>query len=162
LTSTSRTTRSSTTVGSFALWYLPPFSHASAAAWYEWYPDYAYDFAGISSSAGDTVIVTVLVYTATTGIAIITNESTGAEVYADIDSAAALCQRDAEWIVEGFESDGGLVPFANFGTVTFSGAQAGTPSGAVGPEAANVFEIEQGKLLTTTSVSGSSVTVSYV
>lgn len=28
-------------------------------AWYEWYPDYAYDFSGISLSAGDSITVTV-------------------------------------------------------------------------------------------------------
>jgi hypothetical protein len=28
-------------------------------AWYEWYPDYAYDFSGISISAGDEITVTV-------------------------------------------------------------------------------------------------------
>ena len=28
-------------------------------AWYEWYPDYAYDFSGISFSAGDSVKLTV-------------------------------------------------------------------------------------------------------
>lgn len=28
-------------------------------AWYEWYPDYAHDFSGISFSAGDSVTVTV-------------------------------------------------------------------------------------------------------
>lgn len=29
-------------------------------AWYEWYPDYAYDFSGISVSAGDSITVTVV------------------------------------------------------------------------------------------------------
>jgi hypothetical protein len=28
-------------------------------AWYEWYPDYAYDFSGISFSAGDSVKLTI-------------------------------------------------------------------------------------------------------
>lgn len=31
---------------------------ASYDAWYEWYPDYAYTFSGISISAGDTITVT--------------------------------------------------------------------------------------------------------
>lgn len=35
-------------------------------AWYEWYPDYSYDFSGITVSAGDSITVTV-VATSTTG-----------------------------------------------------------------------------------------------
>ena len=31
---------------------------ASYDAWYEWYPDYAYTFSGISINAGDTITVT--------------------------------------------------------------------------------------------------------
>lgn len=40
----------------------------------------------------------------------------------------ALQELNAEWIVEDFESGGALVPFANFGTVTFTGATATTGS----------------------------------
>lgn len=29
-------------------------------AWYEWYPDYAYDFTGFSVKAGDEVKITVV------------------------------------------------------------------------------------------------------
>lgn len=35
-------------------------------AWYEWYPDYAYDFSGITIAAGDSITVTV-VASGTTG-----------------------------------------------------------------------------------------------
>ncbi len=77
--------------------------------------------------------------------------------------SAALQELNAEWIVEDFEENGGLVPFANFGTVTFTGASATTNSGTVGPSGADIIDIRQNnKVLTDVTVSGSSVTVKYV
>jgi hypothetical protein len=65
--------------------------------------------------------------------------------------------------VEDYEEGDSLVPLANFGTVTFSGASATTGSGSVGPSGATIIDIEQnGQVLTSSSVSGSSVTVKYV
>lgn len=97
------------------------------------------------------------------GVASIWNQNTGIEVIADIGNAHALCQQDAEWIVEDFEENGGMVPFANFGTVTFNGASATKNGGStVGPSGATVIDIYQNQVLTSTSIGGSSVTVSYV
>lgn len=74
----------------------------------------------------------------------------------------ALQELNAEWIVEDFSSGGSLVPFANFGTVTFTGASASGSSGTVTPSGATLIDIKQsGKVLTSSSVSGSSVTVKY-
>ncbi|KAM5540679.1 hypothetical protein V8D89_005710 [Ganoderma adspersum] len=133
-------------------------------AWYEWYPDYAYDFSGISFSAGDSVKVTVTASSKTGGTATITNESTGKTVSHTFSGQPSLCEYDAEWIVEDFSSGGGLVPFANFGAVTFTGASATPNSGsAVGPSGATLIDIEQNsQVLTSVSTSSSSVTVSYV
>ena len=135
----------------------------SPLAWYEWYPDYAYDFSGISFSAGDTVTVTVTATSKTGGTATITNKSTGKTVSHTFSGQPSLCEYNAEWIVEDFEEGSSLVPFANFGTVTFTGASAGTVSGStVGPSGATLIDIEQNnKVLTSVSTSGSSVTVSY-
>ena len=146
---------------------LPPDIHRSLneypPAWYEWYPDYAYDFSGISFSAGDTVTVTVTASSKTGGTATITNQTKGKTVTHTFSSQPSLCEYNAEWIVEDFESGGSLVPFANFGTVTFTGASAGLVSGGTaGPSGATLIDIEQNnKVLTSVSVSGSSVTVSY-
>lgn len=75
----------------------------------------------------------------------------------------ALQELNAEWIVEDFSSGGSLVPFANFGTVTFTGASASGSSGTVTPSGATLIDIKQNnKVLTSSSVSGSSVTVKYV
>ncbi|PIL36482.1 hypothetical protein GSI_00171 [Ganoderma sinense ZZ0214-1] len=133
-------------------------------AWYEWYPDYAYDFSGISFSAGDSVTVTVTASSKTGGTATITNVSTGKTVSHTFSGQPSLCEYDAEWIVEDFSSGGGLVPFANFGTVTFTGASATTNSGSsVGPSGSTLIDIEQsGKVLTSVSTTSSTVTVSYV
>ena len=132
-------------------------------SWYEWYPDYAYDFSGISFSAGDTVSLSVVASSSTSGTAYITNESNGQSVSQPITSSSALCQENAEWIVEDFEEGGGMVPFANFGTVTFGGATAQTSAGnSYGPDSGTQIDIVQnGQTLTSVSDDGSSVTVTY-
>jgi len=132
-------------------------------AWYEWYPDYAYDFSGISISAGNTIKVTVTASSTTSGTAVIENVSTGQTVSKSITSSSALCEENAEWIVEDYEENGSLVPLANFGTVTFTSASASTTSGSVGPSGATLIDIEQNNnVLTSASTSSGSVTVEYV
>ncbi|KAJ6556838.1 peptidase A4 family-domain-containing protein [Mycena vulgaris] len=133
-------------------------------AWYEYYPDYAYDFTGIPISAGNTITVTVSASSATAGTATITNVSTGKTVSKALTSTAKLCGQNAEWIVEDFEEGSSLVPFANFGTVTFTGAVATTSAGAtVGPSGAVIIDIEQSsKILTSVSTTSNSVTIAYV
>ncbi|KAJ7491027.1 aspergillopepsin [Mycena latifolia] len=133
-------------------------------AWYEYFPDFAHDFTGITVSAGNTIKLTVTASSATAGTAIIQNVSTGQTVTKALTSTARLCMENAEWIVEDFEEGSSLVPFANFGTVTFTGAQATTASGSVvGPSGSVLIDIEQsGTVLTSVSSGSSSVTVSYV
>ncbi|KAJ6496336.1 peptidase A4 family-domain-containing protein [Mycena sanguinolenta] len=67
-------------------------------------------------------------------------------------------------IVEDFDEGNSLVPFANFGTVTFTSAQATTQSNSVvGPSGAVIIDLEQNnKVLTSVSSSSSFVTVTYV
>ena len=135
----------------------------SSKAWYEWFPDFAYDFSGISISAGDVITTTVTASSTTSGTAVIENVSTGQTVTKSLSSSSALCEENAEWIVEDFEENGSLVPFANFGTVTFSNAVATTSSGStVGPSGSTIIDIEQNnQVLTSVSTSSSSVTISY-
>ncbi|KAJ3713749.1 acid proteinase [Lentinula guzmanii] len=140
-------------------------SSVSYDGWYEFYPDFADDFSGISFSAGDSVTVTATVISTTEGTLTIENNSKGTTVSTTVSSSSKLCEYNAEWIVEDFEECGStceLVPFANFGTVEFTGAEATTSSGTVTPAAATLIDIEQNSVLTSVSVSGSSVTVSYV
>jgi len=95
----------------------------------------------------------------------IVNNSKGTSVSKTVSSSAKLCETNAEWIVEDFEecegNDCSLVPFANFGTVEFTGAEATTSSGSVTAAGATIIDIEQNEVLTSVSVSGSTVTIEY-
>ncbi|KAE9396581.1 hypothetical protein BT96DRAFT_958154 [Gymnopus androsaceus JB14] len=132
--------------------------------WYEFFPADAADFS-ISFSAGDSVTLTATVSSTTSGTLKIVN-SKGTSVSKAVSSSAKLCETNAEWIVEDFEecegSDCSLVPFANFGTVEFTGAAATTSSGSVTAAGATIIDIEQSKVLTSVSISGSTVTIEYV
>lgn len=134
-------------------------------AWYEWYPDYAYDFS-LDVSAGDTITVSVSSTSSTAGKAVITNESTGKSVSKSLtapDSSAKLGGQNAEWIVEDFEEGSSLVNLANFGTVTFTDATAKTSSSSENASGAEIIDIKSGNTVyTSVSDSGSSVTVTYV
>lgn len=137
----------------------------SYSAWYEWYPNYAYDFSGISISTGDTIRVTVDASSLTSGTATLENLSSGQTVSHTFtgETAGSLCETNAEWIVEDFESGSSLVPFADFGTVTFTNAYATQSGSQVGPAGAQLMDIEQnGSVLTSVSAGSSDVTVTYV
>ncbi|CAK5282587.1 unnamed protein product [Mycena citricolor] len=132
-------------------------------AWYEYYPAFASDFSGFSVSAGDVITLVATKSSTTSGSVSITNESTGKTVSKSLTGSATLCGQNAEWIVEDFEEGNSLVPFANFGTVTFTNAKATLASGGtVGPSGAQLLDIEQNSVLTSVSATTSSVTVKYV
>lgn len=119
-------------------------------AWYEWYPNSAENF-DLSLSAGDVIVATVKSSSPSKGVAIIENKSSGKTVTKTLtapSSDATLGGQNAEWIVEDFNAGSSQVPFADFDTVTFTGAQAETASGAYGVNNAEVLDIQQsGKLL---------------
>ena len=141
-------------------------SSVSFDAWYEWYPDYSYDFTGFAIHAGDEIRMTVTATGGGTGgSAVVENLTTGKSVSHSFSGESdKLCETNAEWIVEDFSSDSGLVPFADFDTVTFTGASATTGGSKVGVSGATTFEIRQNsQVLTQCGTSGSSsVTCSYV
>ena len=142
-------------------------SSVSYYAWFEWYPDYAYDFSGITLSPGNTVTMTVTASSLTSGTAVIKNVSTGKTVthtFSNEGSYGDLCETNAEWIVEDFEQNNSMVTFANFGTVTFTGASATDGSGTVGVSGATIIDIKQNsKVLTSCSTpSSSEVKCTYV
>lgn len=47
-----------------------------------------------------------------------------------LSPSSALCEENAEWIVEDYEDCGSLVPLTDFGTVTVTNAYATTSSGS--------------------------------
>lgn len=133
-------------------------------AWYEWFPDYAHDFSDIEFAAGDSVTVTVTASSLTSGSAVIENTTTGKKVsHMFTNQTQPLCETNAEWIVEDFESNGSQVQFANFDSIKFANATATTKDGStVGPTGADILDIKiNGTVYTDVSVDASSVTCSY-
>lgn len=129
-------------------------------AWYEWFPDVSYDFTGIEFAAGDSVTLTVTATSTCSGPAIIENNINGQYVAQNLTSGYALCQTNAEWIVEDFLEGDETVQFANFGTVTFTDVYATTAEGdSLGPDGATIVYIgePQGELATAEVESGSLV-----
>jgi len=141
----------------------------SYEAWYEWIPEASVAYSGISVTAGNVITVTVTKTSSTGGVTTLKNVSTGqsaTHTFTRENDGGTLCGENAEWIVEDFESGSSLVPFANFGTVTFTGATAvvgGATVTAGGDDADTIVLVSSSdKALTDTTVSGSTVTVTYV
>ncbi|KAL7787054.1 peptidase A4 family domain-containing protein [Trichoderma ceciliae] len=131
-------------------------------AWYEWYPDYAYDFS-IAISEGDTIRATVSSSSTTRGVATIENLTTGKSVSKSLTSSSALAQQNAEWIVEDFQEGSSLVNLANWGTVVFTDTTASTKSSSLDASTAVVVDLRQsGKVLTGVTIDGSTVTDTFV
>ncbi|TVY84000.1 Aspergillopepsin-2 [Lachnellula suecica] len=132
-------------------------------AWYEYLPASLVAYSGITVTSGSVVTVTAVKTGTNSGTTSLT--SGGKTVtHTFTGQSSPLPGTSAEWIVEDFESNGALVPFANFGTVTFTGASAlvngvtETPGGNSG----TIIILEQSNTaLTSTTVSGSTVTVVY-
>ncbi|KAE8847423.1 hypothetical protein PTNB73_03570 [Pyrenophora teres f. teres] len=136
-------------------------------AWYEWYPDYAYDFSNFPIKAGQVIQVDIIATSTTRGTVKLTNVSTGKSVSQTLTapSGSTLCRQNAEWIVEDFESGGSLVALGNFGTVVFTGASAGlSTGGSEGLSSATIIDLKQGSTVHTdvTINSWSQVTVKYI
>ncbi|KAL5113879.1 hypothetical protein ACEQ8H_008229 [Pleosporales sp. CAS-2024a] len=136
-------------------------------SWYEWYPDYAYDFSNFAVSAGNVIQVDITATSTTKGTVKLTNVSTGKSVSQTLSapSGSVLCRENAEWIVEDFEENGSLVALSNFGTVVFSSASAGLSTGGTeGLSSATVIDLKQGSTVYTdvTINSASQVTVQYI
>lgn len=97
----------------------------------------------------------------TSGTAYITNNSTGKTVSHTFSGEQALCEENAEWIVEDFETvdssgNAELIPFAQFSTVTFKDASYMAGGTQKGLDGASVLDIQQnGTVLTKCSTSGS-------
>lgn len=65
-------------------------------------------------------------------------------------------------MIQDFEENGSLVPFADFGSVTFTGASYTKAAVKTPPSGATILDIQQSnKVLTSVSQSGSSITVSH-
>lgn len=134
-------------------------------AWYEWYPESAENF-NLGLTAGDVIVAKVQSTSPSKGVAIVENKSTGQSVTKTLSApstSATLAGQNAEWIVEDFNLGDSQVPFANFGQVTFSGAQATAGDGEYGVNGGEILAIQQnGKLLANVKIeSDTQFTVTY-
>lgn len=142
------------------------YGDGSFDAWYEWIPDSSISFNNFGLSVGDQIQMIVDATSAESGVATLENLTTGQKVSHKFSNPpSSLCQTDAEWIVEDFESGGSLVPFANFGSVTFTDASAKGSSGTVTPGSNSIIidikDENSGQILTDCGVSGGQVTCQY-
>ena len=117
----------------------------------------------LTVGAGDSVTVTVTATSTTTGTVTIKNNSNGESVTSTVSSSAALCEQDAEWIVEDFFYGDSVTHLADWQTITWTGAVAKTASTSVAPSSGYTVDLDQsGKILSSSSLSSSSVTIKYV
>jgi hypothetical protein len=143
------------------------YGDGSFDAWYEWIPDYSHSFSSFDISVGDQIYMEVDASSKKAGVATLENLSTGQKVTHSFSSGStpsSLCETNAEWIVEDFESGGSLVPFADFGTVTFTDASATGSAGTVTPRGGTIIDIQDsdsGDILTDCSTSGNDLTCRY-
>jgi len=139
------------------------YGDGSFDAWYEWIPDYSHSFTNFRMSAGNQIRMTVTASSKTAGVATLENLSTGQKVtHSFSNTPSTLCETNAEWIVEDFQEGSSLVPFADFGTVTFTNAYATGSRGKVTPSGSTIIDIKQGnKILTNCGTSGADLTCSY-
>ncbi|KAK9773442.1 hypothetical protein AB5N19_02528 [Seiridium cardinale] len=143
------------------------YGDGSFDAWYEWIPDYSHSFSGFDISVGDQIYMEVDASSKKAGVATLENLTTGKKVthtFTSSSTESSLCETNAEWIVEDFESGGSLVPFADFGSVTFTDASATGSDGTVTPNGGTIIDIKDsssGDVLTDCKVSGSDLTCSY-
>ncbi|KAG9313788.1 peptidase A4 family-domain-containing protein [Chiua virens] len=136
-------------------------------AWFEWYPaDSIYPDSNINISAGDRIRITLVATNSTSGIATIENLNNGQNMSQTLTNPSTpMMRRRAEWLVEDYMDKGGSsASLANFGTVIFTDCYATTTEhGSYTPADAEIREImKSGKVVTSVSINGSSVTVQYI
>lgn len=135
--------------------------------WYEWWPNIAMRL-DIPIGGGDEIEVEVVMFNATSGKILLWNRSKGDWVARALQaprSDAKLAGRSVEWIVEDFAlSEGGNVPFGDFGVIELRDCKAHTSTDkVVGPDPSQPFYIRQDNLTrTNTSVEGQSVSIQYL
>ncbi|KAK4149301.1 protease [Chaetomidium leptoderma] len=115
----------------------------SASAWWEWYPEAAFNINGLKVKPGDWVSVNITARSASSGIVVITNAQQGYSVTMEISNGPKLCRKDAEWIVEDFYDSGEQVGLAHFSDLWFVEVAASTASGKnIGLDGATMVHIQ--------------------
>lgn len=133
-------------------------------AWCTVDPDKPSYFHNISINYGDEVSLTVIAG-GKLGTAVIENHTTGEKVGETLTSRDDICRNGVNWMVElwgGFDNSAN--PFADFDTVTFSGAMASTSHGKSGLSNATEYTLTSSaeyKNLTTVLITDTNVIVQY-
>ena len=99
-------------------------SHGRAfySSWYEFYPAYPVNYSN-AVSPGDSFSASVT-YTGGTGYRLILTDNTKGWSHTTTGSAPGALNASAEVIAEAPSSNRGVLPLANFGSMTFSNAKA--------------------------------------
>lgn len=100
-------------------------------AWYEMYPAAPVNF-GLKVSPGNSLTASVTYSSSTGKFTLKITDSTTGKSDSVSKSLKSAARSSAEWIVEAPSSSSGVLPLADFGTVTFSACSA-TLSGVSGP-----------------------------
>ena len=90
-------------------------------AWWEMYPNPSVEIASMKISPGDSISASVTY--GSSAYTLQMTDITTSQSFSTTQTATAQ-RSSAEWIVEAPSSSSGVLPLANFGTATFSGAQA--------------------------------------
>jgi hypothetical protein len=86
-------------------------------AWYEFYPAASVEITSVPVTPGDTISASVT-YNGSDFTITITNETTG-KTYSKSGTVSGAQRSSAEWIAEAPSSTSGVLPLADFGTVSF-------------------------------------------
>lgn len=137
----------------------------SAYAWHEWYPKAEVEFLAFDVSPGDTVTFTLTANSTSEGYVVVENTSTGKSTSISVDSPRAatdLCEYDAEWILEDFESGSSLVSLADFGSASITDIAVHKNGASASVSGAGIIDIRQsGSVLCKASLSGTTVDFTY-
>jgi hypothetical protein len=91
-------------------------------AWWEMYPNPSVQITSMTIHPGDSISASVT-YSSGAFTLQITDSTTG-QSFSTTQASATAQRSSAEWVVEAPSSISGVLPLANFGTATFTGAQA--------------------------------------
>jgi hypothetical protein len=101
---------------------------ATYSAWYEFYPSPMYTISSVNVKPGDVITANVQYTGGSTFVATITDTTTGKS--SSNSAVVTSAQRSsAEWIAEAPSSGFGVLPLANFGTVSFGPSDVATVNG---------------------------------
>jgi Peptidase A4 family len=101
-------------------------------SWWEMYPTNSIQTVGSSVAAGDSIAASV-VRSGTSYTLKVTDSTHTANSFTTTQTCSSCANSSAEWIAEAPSGSGGVLPLANFGTWTESGATvtAGSTSGVI-------------------------------